>query len=89
MEAKHRMRFGRFHTASGLHAATGEPAGELFNMADDFAETTNLYEKRPGSWPSCRCCSIGTSSRATAGRCRPFLWVNTRFGQVISTRSRG
>jgi arylsulfatase A-like enzyme len=25
----------------------GEPAGELFNMADDFAETTNLYDKRP------------------------------------------
>jgi arylsulfatase A-like enzyme len=25
----------------------GEPAGELFNMAEDFAETTNLYEKRP------------------------------------------
>ncbi len=25
----------------------GEPAGELFNMADDVAETTNLYDKRP------------------------------------------
>jgi hypothetical protein len=25
----------------------GEPEGELFNMADDFAETKNLYKEKP------------------------------------------
>ncbi len=39
---------GRSDRADGTaHSAASEPAGQLYNLADDLGETTNLYEKEP------------------------------------------
>lgn len=38
---------GGFTKPNKIKPVQGEPAGQLYNLAEDLAETTNVYEKHP------------------------------------------